>query len=140
MEEQARPQNIVIGQQVQEAKVVRARQMRQEMTTAEAILWEHLRRNGLGVSFRRQQIIDGFIADFYCHSAALVVEVDGPTHDPNYDAERDRIFSERGIAVLRVKNQDVCRRTGFVLSVIRQAIAHSPAKPLPPPVSGGERA
>ncbi len=127
MEEKSKPQNIVVGQPVQEAKVVRARQMRRQMTAAETVLWERLRRSGLGVNFRRQQIINGFIADFYCHSAALVVEVDGRTHDPEYDAERDRIFSERGIAVLRVKNQDVCQRTGFVLSAIRQALAKKTA-------------
>ncbi len=75
------PQNIVIGQQVQETKAVLSRQMRREMTRAEAMLWMRLRRNGLGVDFRRQQIIDGFIADFYCHLAALVIEADGPIHD-----------------------------------------------------------
>ncbi len=127
MEEQSKPQNIVIGQPVQEVKVVRAQQMRRQMTAAETVLWGRLRRSRLGVSFRRQQIIDGFIADFYCHSAALVVEVDGRTHDPDYDAERDRIFSERGITVLRVKNQDVCQRTGFVLSLIREALANKAA-------------
>lgn len=114
------PQNIVIGQQVQEAKVVLAQQMRREMTGAEAILWMRLRRNGLGVNFRRQQVIDGFIADFYCHSAALVIEADGSVHDPEYDAERDRIFAARGIRVLRFRNQDIVERIGFVLSRIRQ--------------------
>lgn len=127
MEEQIKPQNIIVGQPVQEAKVVRARQMRRQMTVAESVLWECLRRSRLGVNFRRQQIIDGFIADFYCHSAALVVEVDGRTHDPDYDAERDRIFSDRGIVVLRVKNQDVCQRIGLVLSAIRHVLAHRTA-------------
>lgn len=121
MEEQAKPpQNIVIGQQVREAKVVLSRQMRREMTRAEAMLWMRLRRNGLGVNFRRQQIIDGFIADFYCHSAALVIEADGAFHHPEYDAERDRIFAARGICVLRFRNEDISDRIGFVLSRIRQ--------------------
>lgn len=64
---------------------------------------------------------DGFIADFYCHSAALVVEVDGLVHDPEYDKERDRIFSERGIHVIRFSNNDVNERIGWVLSRIKQA-------------------
>ncbi len=85
MEEQVKPQHVVIVQPVQEAKVVLAQNMRREMTIAEAILWTRLRRNGLGVNFRRQQIIDGSIADFYCHSAALAVEVDGATHTAEYD-------------------------------------------------------
>ncbi len=52
-----------------------------EMTPAEKILWEELRANKLGVHFRRQQVIQGFIVDFYCHQAGLVVEVDGDVHD-----------------------------------------------------------
>ena len=51
------------------------------MTPAEKILWEELRANKLGVHFRRQQVISGFIVDFYCHKAALVLEVDGDVHD-----------------------------------------------------------
>ncbi len=119
MAEQERPYQIVVGQSVQEVKVVRARQMRREMTPTEAMLWTRLRRNGLGVNFRRQQVIDGFIADFYCHSAALVVEVDGPVHEAEYDAERDRVFAGRGIRVLRVTNKDVLERIGVVLWRIR---------------------
>ena len=51
------------------------------MTPAEKILWQELRANKLGVHFRRQQAIAGFIVDFYCHKAGLVVEVDGDIHD-----------------------------------------------------------
>ena len=123
MEDRVTPQNIVIGQQVQEAKVTLARNMRREMTTNEKILWTRLRRSRLGVNFRRQQIIDGFIADFYCHSAALVIEVDGATHDPEYDAERDRIFALRGITTLRFTNKEVHTKIGFVLSRLRQYLA-----------------
>ncbi|MGI4790683.1 MAG: endonuclease domain-containing protein [Janthinobacterium lividum] len=129
MEEQIKPQNVVVGQQVQEAKVILAQNMRREMTTSEAILWTRLRRNGLGINFRRQQIIDGFIADFYCHSAALVIEVDGPTHDPEYDAERDRIFGIRGITVLRFTNNDVSTRISYVLSRLRQHLANKTPDP-----------
>jgi len=119
MEEQEKPQNVIIGQTVQEEKLILARQMRRQMTITEAMLWQRLRRNGLGVHFRSQQIIDGFIADFYCHAAALVVEVDGPIHDPVYDAERDQVFGARGITVLRFKNEEIREKIGFVLSRIR---------------------
>ncbi len=58
-----------------------ARRMRRAITAAEARLWERLRNNQLaGLHFRRQQIIDGFIADFYCRAARLVVECDGAVH------------------------------------------------------------
>jgi len=122
VEEEIRPQNIVVGQTVQEVKVLLSRQMRREMTKTESMLWLRLRRNGLGVHFRRQQIIDGFIADFYCHEAALVVEVDGPIHDAVYDRERNRIFSVRGIFVLRFWSRDVEERIGWVISCTHRTL------------------
>ncbi len=119
-EETLRPENIVIGQRVDESKLILARQMRREMTPSEAKLWERLRRGNLGVNFRRQQIISGFIADFYCHQAALTVEVDGPIHDADYDRERDQIFATHGIVVLRFTNHQVQNQIGVVLYQIRQ--------------------
>ena len=77
------------------------------MTPAEATLWPHLRANRLGgLHFRRQQVIDGFIADFYCHAAGLVVELDGAAHGERrgYDAERDKVLQARGLLVLRFPN------------------------------------
>jgi very-short-patch-repair endonuclease len=102
--------NIVIGQKVEAAKVVRAKELRREMTPEEAVLWQHLRSNRVrGLRFRRQQVIDGFIADFYCHSARLVLELDGSSHDQqsDYDAERDRILSARRLRVLRIRNEEI---------------------------------
>jgi very-short-patch-repair endonuclease len=102
--------NIVIGQNVDRAKVQRAKELRRQMTGEERILWQQLRTNRLeGFHFRRQQVIDGFIVDFYCHTAGLVVEVDGGVHEgqAEYDEERDRLLSARGLRVLRVKNREV---------------------------------
>ena len=121
MDEQ-RPRNIVIGQQVSQEKVRLAYAMRRDMTAAETVLWKRLRTNALGVHFRRQQVIAGFIADFYCHEAALVVEVDGATHEKDYDAERDQIFSSLGIEVMRFSNAQVQQQIGMVLSQIRQRL------------------
>ena len=68
--------NIVTNQKVTAQKLQRAtpalaggarEELRREMTPAEKILWEELRANKLGVHFRRQQVIQGFIVDFYCH-------------------------------------------------------------------------
>ena len=107
-EELGRPRQVVLGQKVDESKVFAARRMRTEPTPAEARLWQALRGNQLaGLKFRRQQIIDGFIADFYCHAAALVVECDGPIHDAVYDAERDRVIMARNIRVLRFENERI---------------------------------
>jgi very-short-patch-repair endonuclease len=85
--------NVVIGQKVSQELKERAKELRQNQTPAEKILWERLRHNHLnGLQFRRQQIIDQYIVDFYCHSKALIVEVDGAIHDmqQDYDAERDQ--------------------------------------------------
>jgi very-short-patch-repair endonuclease len=82
--------NTVIGQKVSRELRERTKELRQAMTPAEKILWEQLRHNRLnGLQFRRQQIIDRYIVDFYCHEKALVVEIDGDIHDlqQEYDAE-----------------------------------------------------
>ena len=116
--------NIVIGQNVASAKVQRAKELRSQMTPEEKILWQHLRANRLsGFHFRRQQIIDGFIADFYCHAAALVIEIDGGIHEQQaeYDAERDKVLSARGLRLLRIKNEEVRQELDRVLMRISKA-------------------
>src|SRR5688500_5161196 len=81
----------------------KAFQMRWNPTPAEAALWSRIRANQLGVHIRRQVVIDGFIVDFYCHAAGLVIEVDGGVHEANaeYDRERDKVLSRRGLRLLR---------------------------------------
>jgi very-short-patch-repair endonuclease len=116
--------NIVIGQKVTRIKIQRAKELRRQMTQEEKILWQHLRANQLnGLHFRRQQIIDGFIADFYCHAARLVIEVDGEIHQQQaeYDAERDRVLSARGLRLLRIKNEGVRQNLDSVLARIAKA-------------------
>ena len=72
---------IVTGQRINPEILKRAKELRKEMTPAERCLWNRIRANRLGGwHFRRQQIINGFIIDFYCHKAELVIEVDGPIH------------------------------------------------------------
>jgi very-short-patch-repair endonuclease len=115
--------NIVIGQKIKSDKLERAKELRQQMTPAEKILWEHLRVNRLnGLHFRRQQIIDGFIVDFYCHAASLVIEVDGKIHEQQieYDLERDKVLTARGLRSLRFKNEEVINELDQVLVKIYQ--------------------
>ena len=69
--------NIIPGQRITKEKLERAKELRREMTPAEKLLWQEVRAKKLGVRFRRQQVIQGFIVDFYYHKSALVVEVDG---------------------------------------------------------------
>jgi len=115
------PKNIVVGQKITSEKYECSKQLRREMTPEEKILWEHLRRNNLnGLHFRRQQIIDGFIVDFYCHQAQLVIEVDGEIHDLQVesDQERDAILAARGLKILRIKNQEIRQNLQRVLQQI----------------------
>jgi very-short-patch-repair endonuclease len=115
--------NIVIGQKINPDKMHRVKELRRQMTPAEKILWEYLRGNRLhGLHFRRQQILDGFIADFYCHAARLVIEIDGKIHEQQaeYDAERDKVLLARGLRLLRIKNEEVLQEIDRVLMLIYQ--------------------
>lgn len=117
--------NIIPGQQVKKEKLQRARELRSDMTPAEKLLWQQLRTNKLGVHFRRQQIIAGFIVDFYCHKAALVIEVDGDIHDlqQEEDARRDHVLREMGLTIVRFRNEDVIKDLPAVLGKLRSLIS-----------------
>src|SRR6185295_4184560 len=77
-----------------------------------------------GVHFRRQQIIAGFIVDFYCHKAALVVEVDGDIHDlqQEEDARREKVLSEMGLRIVRFRNDEVVNSVSTVAGKIRELV------------------
>src|SRR5512140_3060995 len=113
--------NIVTGQKVTKEKLQRAQELRRAMTPAEKILWEELRANKLGVHFRRQQVIAGFIVDFYCHQAALVIEVDGDIHDlqQEEDARRERVLSELGLRIIRFRNENILGDLSAVMGKIK---------------------
>ena len=116
--------NIVIGQRVSSEKRDFAKKLRREMTPAEKILWQELRTNKLnGLHFRRQQIVFGYFADFYCHQHALIVELDGGIHETQkeYDAEREAHLKARGFRILRFKNEEVEKDLNGVLRKILEA-------------------
>ncbi|MDJ0743575.1 MAG: DUF559 domain-containing protein [Xenococcaceae cyanobacterium MO_167.B27] len=120
-----KPSNIIIGQKVSPEKIKRTKELRQNMTPAEKILWEHLRAKRFkGLKFRRQQIIEGFIVDFYCHSLGLVIEVDGKIHDRQIenDRKRDKILSAKNLYVLRFTNEQVAENIESVLKAITETI------------------
>lgn len=99
----------------------RARQMRSQPTPAEKLLWERIKNKQLlGYKFRRQQVIDGFIVDFYCYEAQLVIEVDGKIHDYTQvqDAIRQEFLESLGLRVVRFKNEDVVLEMEAVLQAI----------------------
>ena len=100
-----------------------ARQFRRWPTDAERKLWSRLRGKRLGgVRFRRQQPFGSYIADFYCSTARLIIEIDGAQHGQPahraHDALRSRFLEDQGYFVLRFTNHEVMRETDRVLDVI----------------------
>jgi very-short-patch-repair endonuclease len=76
-------------QKINPDKLKLAKYFRSHMTYAERCFWNMARRNQIGgLQFRRQQIIHGFIADFYCNQIGLVVEIDGGIHEQQKDYDR----------------------------------------------------
>ena len=106
----------------------KASALRKEMTDAEKILWNFLRRKNVdGFKFRRQHPLGQFIADFYCHEALLVIEVDGKIHlkeeQKKYDEIRSRMLNEFGLRVIRFTNEEVMIETASVIKKIEEALA-----------------
>ena len=99
-----------------------AKRLRQSMSSAEVALWLALRERPAGLKFRRQHPSGPYVADFYCHAARLVIEVDGTAHDfgnrPTRDAARDGWFAARGPKTLRVPAADIYRDTDAVVAHI----------------------
>ena len=114
--------NIIPGQRVTKEKLNRSRELRREMTPAERLLWQEVRAKKLGVRFRRQQIIAGFIVDFYCHKAALVVEVDGDIHDlqQEEDARREKALRDMGLRIVRFRNDEILKNLLMVVERIKE--------------------
>ena len=109
----------------------RALELRGRMTPEERVIWQELRGNRLGEHFRRQQVLAPYIVDFYCHSARLVVEIDGSPHrqQQGYDRMRDDYFRRRGIRVLRVSNESVRNDLASAMAAIRAALRRQDPNP-----------
>ncbi|TNE36253.1 MAG: endonuclease domain-containing protein [Alphaproteobacteria bacterium] len=90
--------------------IKRARDLRKETTVFEKMLWQKLRdRRFQTWKFRRQVPIGPYIADFLCHDAKLIIELDGGQHQESkpYDAKRTKYLNSQGYRVLRYWNNDV---------------------------------
>ena len=99
------------------------RELRQDSTEAERLLWTVLRNRKLnGLKFRRQHPLDKFIVDFYCNEKKLVVELDGGVHNEKinreYDEARTAILAGLNVIVLRFKNEEVINGVQGVLKKI----------------------
>jgi len=104
----------------------RARELRDDMTSAEIKLWEFLRSRPSGYKFRRQHPIGPFIADFYCHTLQLVIEVDGSIHDQPEIKQSDRSKQwspeKEKIKVIRFTNHEIENKYDEVITSINKIL------------------
>ena len=102
------------------------RQLRNNMTAAEKIIWKHLRKKQLGVRFLRQYSVDQFVIDFYCPKLKLALEIDGKIHNlpenKNRDVERQIFLESFGINFLRIKNEELFEDENKILEKVEQRI------------------
>ena len=101
-----------------------ARINRRSGNLSEALLWNELKQNKMGVRFTKQKVIGNYIADFYCPEKNMVVEIDGWSHDDKYeyDMERDEYMKVLGIHIVRVSDKDVKQDMNNVLVWIKHNI------------------
>jgi very-short-patch-repair endonuclease len=115
----------------------RRKELRKNLTSAEATLWKHLQRKQLsGRKFRRQHSIENFIVDFYCPQEQLIVELDGAYHldfaQQNYDLERTIRLESLGFNIIRFENKLIFENLPFVLEEISRNFKNQPPPRLHP--------
>ena len=115
-----------------------AKELRKNMTKQEKHLWYDFLKC-YPIKIYKQRIIDNFIADFYCHQAKLVIEIDGAQHytpeGKEYDEFRTNVLESYGLLVLRFTNSDINERFDGVCYMIDKTIRErlpSPSATLPP--------
>ncbi|WP_100629859.1 endonuclease domain-containing protein [Algoriphagus formosus] len=105
----------------------RAKELREQMTPAEQILWEKLRANRLnGLHFRRQHPVSKYIVDFFCHEYLLALEIDGGIHQSEdqriRDNGREEDLQQLDLNILRFSNDEVLNEIQTVLNRILSEI------------------
>ena len=119
----------------------KAREMRKNPTEAEAVLWNYLSDNKMGVHFRRQHPVYGYIPDFVCLSEKIIIEIDGGYHfegdQPEKDEERTSYLNKEGFVVLRFTNEEVLCDIDNTLEEITNILAHNTDTIQTPLPSGG---
>ncbi len=106
---------------------MKARELRRNQTPEEQVLWRALRNRFLNVKFRRQWPIGGYIVDFVCFEAKLIVELDGSQHAEEaaraYDAVRTEFLEAAGFTVIRFWNNEVRENLDGVLETIQRNLS-----------------
>ncbi len=126
--------------------VVRARELRKQLSLPEGLLWRELKKRPGGYKFRRQHAAGVYILDFVCMSAKLAIEIDGAAHDGEdrhfQDIKRDKWLAASGYATVRIAARDVLNNMdGVIVYLMDQCRARNPLhhpSDGPPPRSGEE--
>ena len=86
-----------------------AKQLRNNSTLSEVLLWKQIKGKALGVEFKRQVPMLEYIVDFYCQEIGLAIEVDGNIHDFRYleDAQRQQEIEKYGVIFIRFSNEEI---------------------------------
>jgi very-short-patch-repair endonuclease len=116
---------LIVSPEIRRRMIEVAREFRKDPTPGERILWNELRGKKLdGIKFRRQQPIGYFVVDFYSSTYRIVVEVDGPIHEDQVEADRARqeILEALGLSVLRIKTEIIEQNLIMALEAIRNSI------------------
>ena len=104
---------------------LKARQLRNNSTLSEVLLWQEIKdRKLLGYQFHRQVPMLNYIVDFYCHELKLAIEIDGDSHEykVGYDKMRQKELEAYGIHFLRFDDLDVKKNIRYVLDEIMHHI------------------
>ena len=104
----------------------KAMMLRNNLTKEEHRLWSFLRNKPNGFKFRRQHPFGLFILDFYCHSARISIELDGPNHNlaaqTQYDYERTEFIKSLNVEEIRFTNTEVNQDFNRVQKVILERL------------------
>ncbi|MEP7165377.1 MAG: endonuclease domain-containing protein [Ferruginibacter sp.] len=104
----------------------RAKKLRNNVTNEEMILWGMLKDKFPTLKFRRQHPVSNYIADLYCHSQKLIIEIDGSIHDleevRQADEQRQKNLQDPGINVIRFTNKEVRNNLEQVIQIIEKSI------------------
>lgn len=112
---------------VDKSLVKLGRILRNNGTKSEAFLWKYLKQKNVnGYQFHRQKTIGKYIVDFYCPKLALVIEVDGNSHDEKYeyDSERDKYLRDLGLFILHLDNEDLLFHKNKAFYAIETCVLH----------------
>lgn len=108
----------------------RSRDLRNESTLAEVLLWKELKQNKTGFEFLRQKPIDNYIVDFFCPAINLAIELDGSSHENKVedDTFRQGQLEALGITFLRFTNEQVKKDIkGVIRRIMKKATSLPPA-------------